>query len=177
MKIDEFEKNLLFFVRNSEEKIVHTNVAYYLGLSTQETKKHLEALADTGTLMLDSDDDGNLFYYMPNVPRKLDEEVLKSYFFGINKVENKPINPNVRVRSNSQTRQCPYCMEPIRPNAKKCKHCGEIIDVTLLKKNNGALNKKNFPHILHFFLSVFTSGGWIIIWILAYIFRDKDKYN
>lgn len=177
MRIDEFEKNLLFFVRNSEEKIIHTNIAYYLGLSTKESKQQLERLAEAGTLMLDSDDDGNLFYYMPNVPRKLDEEVLKSYFFGMNKVEDKPVNPNLSVNSNNQARQCPYCMEPIRANAKKCKHCGEIIDVTLLNNNNGIANKKNFPHILHLFLSFFSGGGWVIIWILAYIFRDKDKYT
>ena len=173
MDIVEFEKNLLFFVRNSEEKIVHTNIAYYLGLSTKEAKKHLEALADTGTLMLDSDDDGNLFYYMPNVPRKNDEEALKSYFFGITKSENAPVNPNVNTVSYNNSRKCPYCMEPIRANAKKCKHCGEIIDVTMLRTGNA---KKNFPHLPHLFLSLISSGAWVIIWILHYIFRDKNKY-
>lgn len=29
------------------------------------------------------------------------------------------------------TTSCPFCAEPINPQAKKCKHCGEIIDVVL----------------------------------------------
>jgi biotin operon repressor len=179
VKIDEFEKNLLFFIRNSEEKIVHTNIAYYLGISTKEAQTHLEALAETGTLMLDSDDDGNLFYEMPNVPRKNDEETLKSYFFGINKRDETPVNTssNVSPYVQSQQRQCPFCMEPIKPNAKKCKHCGEIVDVTLIRSNQGlTTTKRNFPHLIHLAVTVFTSGGWFIIWMLLYIFRDKNKY-
>jgi len=177
VKIDEFEKNLLFFVRNSKEKIVHTNIAYYLGLSTKEAKTHLKVLADDGILMLDSDDDGNLFYDMPNVPRKLNEEALQSYFFGVNK-NNGPINPPAKTSPYSQgQRKCPYCMEVIKPNAKKCKHCGEIIDVTLLRKGNSNQGLKGFPHLAHFILSIVTSGAWVIIWILHYIFRDKDKYT
>ncbi len=37
--------------------------------------------------------------------------------------------------------------------------------------------KKSFPHILHFFISLFTMGIWLPIWILLYIFRDKKAYD
>lgn len=30
-----------------------------------------------------------------------------------------------------QQRECPFCNEKINVNAKKCKHCGEIVDVAL----------------------------------------------
>ena len=26
---------------------------------------------------------------------------------------------------------CPYCQEEVKKEAKKCKHCGEILDVAL----------------------------------------------
>ncbi len=26
------------------------------------------------------------------------------------------------------TRPCPFCAEPVRPGARKCRHCGEILD-------------------------------------------------
>lgn len=38
------------------------------------------------------------------------------------------------------TTTCPYCAEPVAVAAKKCKHCGEILDATMreleLLKNN-----------------------------------------
>src|SRR5689334_64299 len=36
-----------------------------------------------------------------------------------------PASPPVR------TRDCPYCGEEVLSHAKKCKHCGEVIDPTL----------------------------------------------
>lgn len=30
-----------------------------------------------------------------------------------------------------QSKDCPYCGEPVRAEAKKCKHCGETLDVSL----------------------------------------------
>ena len=40
------------------------------------------------------------------------------------------------------TKKCPYCMETVLAEAKKCKFCGEILDPVLrelqsLKQNNG----------------------------------------
>lgn len=33
--------------------------------------------------------------------------------------------------SSRATIECPFCSEQILPQAKKCKHCGETIDVTM----------------------------------------------
>lgn len=43
-----------------------------------------------------------------------------------------------------------------------CKNCGK-------KKK---LVRKGTNHILHLILSIITCGFWIIIWILASIFKD-----
>lgn len=46
-------------------------------------------------------------------------------------------NPAVAVRvphsapAVVSTKPCPFCAEQIQPEAKKCKHCGEILDVAL----------------------------------------------
>lgn len=95
--------------------------------------------------------------------------------------------------------ECPYCMEKILAKAKKCKHCGEILDaqmreIELLKKqintsplviNNNNTNtypsviydKKNYPWFWHLILTLITGGGWLIIWIILYLLRDRKIYN
>jgi uncharacterized membrane protein YvbJ len=93
-------------------------------------------------------------------------------------------------------KECPFCAEDVKVSAKKCKHCGETLDVALraaeeAKKSNNSPNvfmnagggavvtapKKNFPHLIHFILTVLTMGWWAIIWIIHYIFRNKNAYN
>lgn len=44
--------------------------------------------------------------------------------------------------SNEDKKKCPFCAEEISIEAKKCKHCGEILDPTLLKGTNSELAKK-----------------------------------
>ena len=109
--------------------------------------------------------------------------------------------------SEQQTKECPFCAEQVIVNAKKCKHCGEIIDVTLrmaedakkassrnpmvfmnaggggasaaaasASSGNGNMAKRNFPHFLHCLVTIFTMGMWLPIWILHYLFRDKNYY-
>lgn len=93
---------------------------------------------------------------------------------------------------NNQTKECPYCAEIINIKAKKCKHCNEILDaqmrdIDLLKKssspiivnnnnNNNDNKKKNFPHLFHFIVTLFT-GFWLIVWIMHYLLRDKNYYS
>ncbi|HDC4302437.1 zinc ribbon domain-containing protein [Leclercia adecarboxylata] len=103
-------------------------------------------------------------------------------------------------------KNCPYCDEKISLNAKKCKHCGEILDqqmrdieqlkrdraqnpnIVVSNNNNnnnnngngyhpGYVAPKSFPHLLHFVLTFFTAGLWLVVWVFHYIFRDKEKYR
>lgn len=97
-------------------------------------------------------------------------------------------------------KECPYCAEMIAIKAKKCKHCGELLDPVLreldiLKKQNLVINnnnnnnnnnidapiivvaKKNYPWLGHLFMTLISGGFWIIPWVLFYIFRDKRIYN
>jgi hypothetical protein len=36
-----------------------------------------------------------------------------------------------KVEQEPETKDCPFCGEEVRAVAKKCKHCGETLDVTL----------------------------------------------
>ena len=102
------------------------------------------------------------------------------------------------TETGTATKECPYCSEQISINAKKCKHCGEFIDVALraaeeskkLSSNptvfmnaggggGGAVadsGKKSFPHLLHFIKSFVTAGLWIFVWIPMYLFRNNRTY-
>lgn len=96
------------------------------------------------------------------------------------------------VLENEQI-DCHYCAEKIMVKAKKCKHCGEILDpqmreLDMLKKqqnvpiivnnNNNAnlMTKRNYPWFWHLILSLLT-GFWFFIWLICYITRDKNIYN
>ncbi len=86
-------------------------------------------------------------------------------------------------------KECPFCSESIKDTAKKCKHCGEILDVVLRAAdesknvNNVFMNSssaavavtepKAFPHLLHFVLSLITGGLWIIVWVIHYLTRTR----
>lgn len=100
------------------------------------------------------------------------------------------------------TVECPYCAEKINPKAKKCRHCGEIIDVTMreleMLKNqkqqvfmnaggasssssasaaaNGGQAKRGFPHGWHLFFTIITGGLWFIPWMILYLLRNREVY-
>lgn len=51
---------------------------------------------------------------------------------------DQPATPNppkapgtIRAQPAKEQARCPYCSEPIRPTAKKCKHCGEWLDPSM----------------------------------------------
>lgn len=88
--------------------------------------------------------------------------------------------------------ECPFCAEQINARAKKCRHCGETIDVALraseealraANRNGGnvymnssaaaavAVPSRGFPHLIHFVLTLFTAGIWLPIWIIHYLIR------
>ncbi len=107
------------------------------------------------------------------------------------------------VVTPTNTVRCPYCAESISQSAKKCKHCGEILDpqmreIDLLKSqrvspqvfmnSGGAAAAASaaasglggllwpFPHWLHILLSIITGGLWLPVYLLMYIFRNKRYY-
>jgi predicted Zn finger-like uncharacterized protein len=101
-----------------------------------------------------------------------------------------------------ETKRCDFCGEKVLSIAKKCKHCGETLDIILrtaeearrasnspnvFMNSGGAaaaaaavvsspITKHNFPHGWHLFGAIITVGWWTIIWILHYLFRDKNYY-
>ena len=101
-----------------------------------------------------------------------------------------PVPLEVHLRVPVSTRACPFCDSKISVSAKKCKHCGETVDVALraaeeaLRQSNrrdsasgsqqqvviqqgGGRNYVPFPrHILHLVLTLLTCGIWLPVWII-----------
>ena len=50
---------------------------------------------------------------------------------------------NNETQANTATKTCPFCMEQINAEAKKCKHCGEILDVVMREMENLKRNQSN----------------------------------
>lgn len=50
--------------------------------------------------------------------------------YPVSRLEGNVMSENQAVPANAM-KQCPFCAEDIRAEAKKCKHCGETLDVTL----------------------------------------------
>lgn len=46
-----------------------------------------------------------------------------------------------------RTKPCPFCAEEVLEEAKKCKHCGEIIDVVLREQSKSPLSAKGEPEL------------------------------
>jgi hypothetical protein len=95
------------------------------------------------------------------------------------------------------TIECPYCSETINAKSKKCRHCNEIIDpqmreMELLRNQKstpnvfmnagggggggGPMVLRRFPHFIHLIISLVTGGLWLPIYILMFIFRNKQHY-
>lgn len=94
-----------------------------------------------------------------------------------------------------RTKECGFCGESIKMIAKKCKHCGETLDATLRvaeeaqraanQTGNVYMNASNaqpaqqlrpFPWLGHLLLTLLTLGWWAPVWILHYLFRNKNYY-
>lgn len=97
------------------------------------------------------------------------------------------------------TQQCPFCGSEIPSVAKKCRECGETIDLALraadearraaneakrYSRRGGGGNQqqvvihegyrgpryvKSFPHVLHLVLTLLTCGIWLPVWIVHYV--------
>ena len=116
-------------------------------------------------------------------------------------ITNEKIISTENDKPENNKTSCPYCSEEIFKTAKKCKHCGEILDAQMrdienLKQqrthnvqfNNNVvqppqqiishqIHKKNYPHFWHIVLTLITGGFWLIFWIIFYLLRDKNVYN
>lgn len=90
---------------------------------------------------------------------------------------------------------CPYCAERILAKAKKCKHCGEVLDhqmreIEILKQqknlivnnnnnnnSSNAVGKIDYPWGWHLILTILTGGMWLFVWLILYLSRNKNIYN
>lgn len=105
--------------------------------------------------------------------------------------------PSIIVEPLSASKECPFCSELIKEAAKKCKHCGELLDGVLRaadenrQPQNVFMNSssasaavavtetrvetgtKNFPHLLHFILTIVTGGLWLIVWLIHYLVKGR----
>ena len=80
---------------------------------------------------------------------------------------------------------CKFCDERVSIKAKKCKHCGELLDdnmreieelkkIQLASDNNLIINNNNnnsgggyrMPHLFHFIMTILTGGLWLVVWII-----------
>ena len=93
-------------------------------------------------------------------------------------------------------KDCPFCEEQVIATAKKCKHCGETLDVAmrsadeakrmaiLASRGGGGSAAANttviiqeskreqiFPHAFHLLCTILTCGFWAPIWLLHYLLR------
>ncbi len=66
MDVQQFEQAILKMAFETDARITTASVAYYLGIPSRKANELLEELLDQGVLELDSDDEGNLFYHLPN---------------------------------------------------------------------------------------------------------------
>lgn len=66
MEVQQFEQAILKMAFETDAKITTASVAYYLGIPSRKANQLLESLLETGVLELDSDESGNLFYFVPN---------------------------------------------------------------------------------------------------------------
>lgn len=118
-------------------------------------------------------------------------------------VETANLNSALSAEGRVLTPQasCPFCDEIVSVNARKCKHCGETLDVAMRKAEEamrhsdrqpnvfmnagggaaaaavGGRQLRPFKHFMHIILSVVTAGIWIPVWLLMYIFRNRSVYE
>ncbi|TVR02361.1 MAG: hypothetical protein EA398_07855 [Deltaproteobacteria bacterium] len=69
MEQRQFEQAVLHLVYGGGmPRLTPASVAYQLGLPVKDSERRLDRMVAEGTLELDSDDDGNLFYFLPGAP-------------------------------------------------------------------------------------------------------------
>ena len=104
----------------------------------------------------------------------------------VRRVEPAPVR-------ESEYKDCPFCGEEVLAKAKKCKHCGEVLDVALRaaeearrevrresRSRRGDVHvqqqtyidvrgREGFNHGIHLFLDLLSCGLWIPIHLLWWV--------
>jgi DNA-directed RNA polymerase subunit M/transcription elongation factor TFIIS len=112
--------------------------------------------------------------------------------------------PPTAIAKMPETQQCPFCDSTITAKAKKCRECGETVDVALRaaeeakrearesRRRSGGGNQQQvvihqshndyrdryrpaFPHVLHLVLTLLTMGLWSPIWLIHWIIWECSR--
>jgi TM2 domain-containing membrane protein YozV len=163
MEDRQLEARLLELAFTTDVPITASSLAFFAPCALSHAEALLDRLATVGQLRIESDDEGQIYYVLPN-RRKLspgDQALAKrtparqtgpaqaqaqrQAAFAptvplVAPVLNvSPPAPLVHVpRPSAEAAadptamiDCPFCAEPIRAAARKCKHCGEMLDAAL----------------------------------------------
>jgi TM2 domain-containing membrane protein YozV len=165
----ELERRFLDFVFTTDAIITTGAVAYFTRCTLKESEALLDRLTRQGTLRIENDEQGEIFYVYPNrkrlaapphpAPEGEERALVPSGGLGLAELRAKTPRPDAPAQPqqqpvmnigggqaaaplvtmpgplaldgpNEQVR-CPFCAETILAVAKKCKHCGELLDATL----------------------------------------------
>jgi TM2 domain-containing membrane protein YozV len=161
MEDRQLESRLLELAFTTDVPITASSLAFFAPCALSHAEALLDRLATVGQLRIESDDEGQIYYVLPN-RRKLspgDQALAKrtpARQTGPTQAQRQaafaptvplvapvlnvsPPAPLVHVpRPSAEAAadpaamiDCPFCAEPIRAAARKCKHCGEMLDAAL----------------------------------------------
>jgi TM2 domain-containing membrane protein YozV len=167
MEDRQLEARLLELAFTTEVPITASSLAFFAPCALSQAEALLDRLATIGTLRIESDDEGQIYYVLPNRQKlspgdqalakraparptghgqsQAQAQAARQAAFAptvplVSPVMNvSPAAPLVHVpraaapEASDPTAliDCPFCAEPIRAAARKCKHCGEMLDAAL----------------------------------------------
>jgi hypothetical protein len=159
----ELERRFLDFVFTTDAVITTGAVAYFTRCTLKEAETLLDRLTRTGTIRIENDEQGEIYYVYPNrkrleAPPPAEGQALVPAgargggFLGPPRNTPAPAAPPpaimhiggghsntppvgvpapLAMEHSGEQMRCPFCAEPILAIAKKCKHCGELLDAQL----------------------------------------------